>query len=53
MAMSNLQPNPARLDPGNWNVPYEMVEAVAGFKRAAATHGWKVPDELEAIARGG
>ena len=53
MAMSNLEPRPARLDPQSWNVPYEMVEAVAGFKRAAATHGWKVPEELEAIARGG
>jgi ubiquitin-conjugating enzyme E2 Q len=52
MAMSNLEPRPARLDPGNWNLPYSMDEAVAGFKRAAQTHGWTVPAELEAIARG-
>ncbi|GAA5978067.1 hypothetical protein JCM5350_007386 [Sporobolomyces pararoseus] len=52
MAISNLEPRPARLDPGNWNIPYSMEEAVAGFKRAAATHNWTVPAELEAIARG-
>lgn len=52
MAMSNLEPRPARLDPSSWNAAYSMDEAVAGFKRAAQTHGWKVPDELEAIARG-
>ncbi|GAA6060017.1 hypothetical protein JCM10212_001175 [Sporobolomyces blumeae] len=53
MAMSNLEPRPARLDPSQWNSPYSMEEAIAGFKRAAATHGWKVPAELEQIARGG
>ncbi|GAA5893568.1 uncharacterized protein JCM6883_003563 [Sporobolomyces salmoneus] len=52
MAMSNLEPRPARLDPSNWNTPYSMDEAVVGFKRAAQTHGWTVPSELEAIARG-
>jgi ubiquitin-conjugating enzyme E2 Q len=51
MAMSNLEPRPARLDGAQWNVPYSMEEAVVGFKRAAATHGWKVPEELEAITR--
>lgn len=52
MAMSNLEPRPARLDPRNWNAPYSMDEAIAGFRRAASTHGWKVPDELDAIAKG-
>lgn len=52
VAMSNLEPRPARLDGTHWDTPYSMDEAVAGFKRAAQTHGWKVPDELEAIARG-
>ncbi|BGP16562.1 hypothetical protein JCM10213_000526 [Rhodosporidiobolus nylandii] len=51
MAMSNLEPRPARLD-SSWNTPYNMEEAIAGFKRAAATHGWTVPPELETIARG-
>ncbi|GAA5820502.1 hypothetical protein JCM11251_003020 [Rhodosporidiobolus azoricus] len=52
MAMSNLEPKPGRLDPNNWNLSYSMEEAIAGFKRAAATHGWTVPPELEKIARG-
>ncbi|GAA6008198.1 hypothetical protein JCM11491_001926 [Sporobolomyces phaffii] len=52
VAMSNLEPRPARLDGTHWDTPYSVDEAVAGFKRAAQTHGWKVPDELEAIARG-
>jgi len=43
MAISNLDPKPARLD-GNWNTPYNMQEAIQGFQRAAATHGWTVPD---------
>lgn len=66
MAMSNLEPRPARLHPGelsasgeacrsiynilmpdadvvvdHWDQPYTVPEAVAGFKRAAATHGWE------------
>lgn len=63
MAMSNLEPRPARLHPSellpvctvlsladheaspmliaHWNQPYTVPEAVAGFKRAAATHGWE------------
>ncbi|GAA5925491.1 uncharacterized protein JCM15063_005038 [Sporobolomyces koalae] len=50
MAISNLDPRPARLA-SNWNEPYSIEEAVVGFKRAAATHGWKVPQELETIVR--
>ncbi|KAK4053896.1 hypothetical protein OIO90_003733 [Microbotryomycetes sp. JL221] len=40
LAISNLDPRPARLDPRSWNTPYSMSEAIEGFKRAAATHGW-------------
>lgn len=39
---SNLEPRPARLDQ-NWQHPYTISEAVAGFQRAAATHGWTGP----------
>ncbi|KWU47088.1 hypothetical protein RHOSPDRAFT_14601, partial [Rhodotorula sp. JG-1b] len=53
MAMSNLEPRPGRLDPSTWNSPYSMDEAIQGFKRAAATHGWTVPPELEQMARQG
>ncbi|GAA6000083.1 hypothetical protein JCM10207_006044 [Rhodosporidiobolus poonsookiae] len=52
MAMSNLEPRPARLDSHSWDTPYNMEEAIAGFKRAAATHNWTIPPELEKIARG-
>lgn len=30
-----------------------MDEAIQGFKRAAATHNWTVPPELDQIARQG
>ena len=41
LAISNLDPRPARLSP-QWDVPYGVHEALEGFKRAANTHGWKV-----------
>ncbi|KAJ7763374.1 hypothetical protein B0H16DRAFT_1311189 [Mycena metata] len=41
LAISNLDPKPARLA-HNWNTPYGVGEALAGFKRAAATHNWTV-----------
>ncbi|KAI0073974.1 hypothetical protein K474DRAFT_119925 [Panus rudis PR-1116 ss-1] len=49
LAISNLDPRPARLA-SNWQQPYSMAEAVAGFRRAAATHGWRVPPELNTLA---
>ncbi|CCM01551.1 uncharacterized protein FIBRA_03609 [Fibroporia radiculosa] len=49
LAISNLDPRPARLDE-NWDRPYEMYEAIEGFKRAARTHGWKIPAGLERLA---
>ncbi|GJN90810.1 hypothetical protein Rhopal_003824-T1 [Rhodotorula paludigena] len=49
MDTSNLEPRPARLD-SNWEQPYSMDEAIAGFRRAAATHNWQVPAELEQFA---
>ncbi|GAA6050356.1 hypothetical protein JCM3770_002979 [Rhodotorula araucariae] len=53
MAMSNLDPQPARLDNKYWNLPYSMEEAIAGFRRAAAAHGWQVPAELDMFAEQG
>ncbi|KAJ6506730.1 hypothetical protein C8R45DRAFT_1090408 [Mycena sanguinolenta] len=50
LAISNLDPRPARLA-GNWNTPYSVGESLAGFKRAAATHGWTVPDGLDKLVR--
>lgn len=51
LAISNLEPRPARLAQGQWNAPYGVEEALQGFKRAAATHGWKVPEGTEALLR--
>jgi len=50
MAISNLDPKPARLAQ-NWDVPYTMREAVEGFRRAAGSHGWRVPAELDRLVR--
>ncbi|KAM5545525.1 hypothetical protein V8D89_000563 [Ganoderma adspersum] len=50
LAISNLDPKPARLA-SNWDRPYGMQEALEGYRRAAATHGWKVPRGMDRIAR--
>ncbi|KAH6905576.1 hypothetical protein BKA70DRAFT_1372977 [Coprinopsis sp. MPI-PUGE-AT-0042] len=50
LAISNLDPRPARLAQ-NWQQPYAVREALEGFKRAAATHNWRVPDGLERLVR--
>ncbi|KAF9566809.1 hypothetical protein CPC08DRAFT_703781 [Agrocybe pediades] len=50
LALSNLEPRPARLAQ-NWRLPYGVGESLEGFKRAAATHGWKVPPGLERLVR--
>ncbi|KAJ6550837.1 hypothetical protein DFH09DRAFT_1039150 [Mycena vulgaris] len=50
LAISNLDPKPARLA-ANWQQPYAVSEALAGFKRAAATHGWTVPDGIDKLVR--
>ncbi|KAI0703481.1 hypothetical protein BC835DRAFT_1028647 [Cytidiella melzeri] len=51
LAISNLDPRPARLA-STWNHPYSMHEAIEGYKRAAQTHGWKIPQGIEQFARG-
>ncbi|KZT30052.1 hypothetical protein NEOLEDRAFT_302770 [Neolentinus lepideus HHB14362 ss-1] len=48
LAISNLDPRPARLDQ-HWDTPYRVQEALEGYKRAAATHGWKIPTGLEKL----
>ncbi|KAF8580706.1 hypothetical protein K439DRAFT_1636776 [Ramaria rubella] len=50
LAISNLEPRPARLGV-NWNTPYSTGEALEGFKRAARTHGWTVPEGIERLVR--
>jgi len=50
MAISNLEPRPARLDVTSWNQPYGVQEAIDGYKRACQTHGWTIPTDLDRIA---
>lgn len=46
LAISNLDPRPARLA-HQWSSPYSMHEAIDGYKRAAAVHGWQIPATLQ------
>ncbi|KAJ2925630.1 hypothetical protein H1R20_g11464, partial [Candolleomyces eurysporus] len=46
LAISNLDPRPARLAK-NWEQPYSVAESLAGFKRAAATHGWTASEDTQ------
>ncbi|TEB26206.1 hypothetical protein FA13DRAFT_1795840 [Coprinellus micaceus] len=50
LAISNLEPRPARLS-SQWRTPYTVSESLAGFKRAAATHNWTVPEGLDRLVR--
>ncbi|KAF9047184.1 hypothetical protein BDZ89DRAFT_1089351 [Hymenopellis radicata] len=50
LAISNLEPRPARLAK-DWNRDYSVQEALAGFKRAAQTHGWSVPLGIDRLVR--
>ncbi|KAF9060333.1 hypothetical protein BDP27DRAFT_1339817 [Rhodocollybia butyracea] len=50
LAISNLDPRPARLA-ANWNQPYGVLEALQGYKRAAATHNWTIPLGIDRLVR--
>ncbi|KAF7436633.1 hypothetical protein PC9H_003466 [Pleurotus ostreatus] len=50
LAISNLEPFPAKLA-RDWDRPYGILEALDGYKRAALTHGWKIPKGLDRLAR--
>lgn len=56
MALVSNEPRPGRLDPsarpGNF-ADYGIGEAIDAYRRAAAVHGWKVPDDLAQTANGG
>ncbi|OCH92005.1 hypothetical protein OBBRIDRAFT_791754 [Obba rivulosa] len=49
LAISNIDPRPARLAP-NWDTPYHIGEALEGYRRAAQSHGWKIPEGLDKLA---
>ena len=49
MALTNLDPVPARLDMRLANVDYTVGEAVTAYKRVCLAHGWKIPDDLDKV----
>ncbi|KAK1224011.1 hypothetical protein PQX77_013106 [Marasmius sp. AFHP31] len=52
LAISNPDPRPARLlGGGGWKRPYQVMEALEGYKRAASTHGWQLPPGLDRLVR--
>lgn len=52
MAMSSLDPKPARLETGG-RQDYGVGEAVEAFIRACNVHGWQVPAGFKEMAYGG
>ncbi|KAK3304218.1 uncharacterized protein B0T15DRAFT_233100 [Chaetomium strumarium] len=56
MALCNLEPQPARLDPavrlGKKVGDYAVGEAIDAYIRAANMHGWEVPKDLRVTALG-
>ncbi|GLB36141.1 putative ubiquitin-conjugating enzyme family protein [Lyophyllum shimeji] len=50
LAICNVEPRPARLSP-DFDRPYGVQEALDGYKRAAAAHGWQVPVGIERLVR--
>ncbi|KAF2758447.1 hypothetical protein EJ05DRAFT_438010 [Pseudovirgaria hyperparasitica] len=52
LAMSSLDPRPARLEPGPAR-DYSIGEAVEAYIRACRTHGWTVPEGFKELAYGG
>lgn len=52
MAMCSVDPRPARLErtDGGSRATYGIGEAVDAFTRAAAVHGWTVPNDLRETA---
>ncbi|KAI8811772.1 hypothetical protein BJ742DRAFT_795451 [Cladochytrium replicatum] len=49
MALSSLDPRPARLDPQRWNVDYGAQEGMDAFIRVAQAHGWAVPNNWRGL----
>jgi ubiquitin-conjugating enzyme E2 Q len=52
MAMSSLEPKPARLENGG-RMDYGVGEAVEAYIRACNMHGWTVPAGFKEMAYGG
>jgi ubiquitin-conjugating enzyme E2 Q len=52
MAMSSLDPRPARLESGGRG-EYGVGEAIDAYLRACAVHGWTAPAGFREMALGG
>lgn len=50
IALTNLEPRPARLQPAG---DYGIFEAIEAYQRVAVRHGWTIPKDLKATALGG
>ncbi|RMJ23920.1 ubiquitin conjugating enzyme [Aspergillus sp. HF37] len=46
MAISNTEPQPARLDSTRRQQEYSVGEAIDAYKRVSIAHGWRIPDDL-------
>lgn len=58
LALLSNDPKPARLDPSCFSrkgksYDYSISEAIDAYKRAAAMHGWEVPEDFDQTAIGG
>lgn len=53
MALSSLDPKPARLAKGNNNHDYGVGEAVEAYIRACNMHRWAIPPGFKEMAYGG
>ncbi|KAJ5815775.1 hypothetical protein N7474_007552 [Penicillium riverlandense] len=51
MAMTNLEPFPARLAPGPPQ-DYKVGEAIEAYQRACLRHGWRVPEGIQRLSWG-
>lgn len=50
LALCNTDPRPARLDPSQRD--YDIMEAVDGYLRASAAHGWRVSHGFRSVRHG-
>ncbi|KAL0254468.1 hypothetical protein SLS55_009943 [Diplodia seriata] len=53
LAISSLEPRPARLDPHYYKTDYTVGEAIEAYIRACETHGWTVPPGFREMAMAG
>ena len=50
MALTNMEPRPARLDSSMRKQDYGVGEAVEAYQRVCRAHGWKIPEDLHKVS---